>query len=307
LGGDVSFPPDSSSDSKTLDERGTEAIAACNPLNPVAEASTSLAEAHREGLPSLPGIQTWKSRTKPLLGIAGEFLNTEFGWLPLVSEVKSFANAVINSHKILDQYVRDSGRTVRRQFSFPISQSTSYSTPATGHAIYGNGQWSRAGLNKALTGAHTVKKVTSRKTWFSGAFTYHIPSDMTGLSGLYDQRSQAGHLLGTTLTPETLWELTPWSWAVDWFSDAQQVVENLDSFKLYGLVMRYGYIMEETSTVETHTLTGSNLPTTVSPVTVSTVTKVRRRANPFGFGLEWADLSPVQLAIAAAVGITQVL
>jgi hypothetical protein len=35
--------------------------------------------------------------------------------------------------------------------------------------------------------------------------------------------------------------------------------------------------------------------------------KRRREANPFGFGIGWEDLSPTQLAITAALGITRLL
>jgi hypothetical protein len=34
-------------------------------------------------------------------------------------------------------------------------------------------------------------------------------------------------------------------------------------------------------------------------------TKVRRKANPFGFGITWAGLSQRQQAIAAALGLTR--
>jgi hypothetical protein len=37
------------------------------------------------------------------------------------------------------------------------------------------------------------------------------------------------------------------------------------------------------------------------------VEKSRSPANPFGFGIGWEDLSPTQLAITAAIGITRLL
>jgi hypothetical protein len=38
-----------------------------------------------------------------------------------------------------------------------------------------------------------------------------------------------------------------------------------------------------------------------------TVTKVRIPAGPFGFSIGWEGLSPTQLAITAALGITRLL
>jgi hypothetical protein len=37
------------------------------------------------------------------------------------------------------------------------------------------------------------------------------------------------------------------------------------------------------------------------------VTKRRTEANPFGFGVSWKGLSPFQLSIAAALGISRLL
>jgi hypothetical protein len=97
---------------------------------------------------------------------------------------------------------------------------------------------------------------------------------------------------------------------VDWFSNAGDVINNAQAFALGGLVMPYGYIMEETTIVELyeqdHTgLTGVHGP---SPTTMCESTIKRRRpANPFGFGVGWQGLTPTQLAISAALGITRLL
>lgn len=307
VSGNPAFPPNAMSSKSELEAKGAEAVAACNPLNPIADMSVTLAEIQREGIPVLPGIRLWQSRLKPLLGIAEEILNAEFGWLPLQSEIKTAAKAISNASALIAQFTKDSGRHVRRHFNYPIEQSTSESATITDHADYGNGSWSIAGLNSALTGDLLRSRVTTRRTWFSGAFTYHITPGQTGLESYVAQGSAADHLLGTAMTPEIIWELTPWSWAVDWFSNTQQVVENLESFKIYGLVMQYGYIMEETSTIDTYTLVNVHSPVVVSPVRVITTSKRRVRANPFGFGVSWEDLSPTQLAITAALGITRVL
>jgi ABC-type polysaccharide/polyol phosphate export permease len=45
----------------------------------------------------------------------------------------------------------------------------------------------------------------------------------------------------------------------------------------------------------------------VSDMVILSETKQRYRANPFGFGITWDGLSPLQLAIAAALGITRKL
>jgi len=102
--------------------------------------------------------------------------------------------------------------------------------------------------------------------------------------------------------------LAPWSWAVDYFSNAQQVIHNLQEMELYGLFMAYGYVMDEIVRTETHTSkpsAGSAVGPTPPVYTVTQVTKVRKKANPYGFGVSWEDLSPSQVANLIAAGITR--
>jgi hypothetical protein len=120
--------------------------------------------------------------------------------------------------------------------------------------------------------------------------------------------ARADRLFGLNLTPDLVWNLTPWSWAIDWFTNFGDVVSNVSDMVTDGLVMRYGYIMEHTVAKNTYTLEGfsplrGSLP--VPPMSFVTETKVRRAANPFGFGFTWDGLSPRQLAIAAALGLSK--
>jgi hypothetical protein len=119
----------------------------------------------------------------------------------------------------------------------------------------------------------------------------------------------AKKILGLSLTPDIVWNLTPWSWAVDWFSNTGDVISNLTDWATDGLVLRYGYVMEHTITSDTYTYSGNtgliDGNVRVPPLTLVTETKIRRRANPFGFGITWDGLSPRQLAITAALGLTR--
>jgi hypothetical protein len=102
--------------------------------------------------------------------------------------------------------------------------------------------------------------------------------------------------------------------------NAQEVITNLTNFGLAGLVMRYGYMMEETiervtaevgraKLYSTDKPFGKDLRTTSTPCScgIEIVTKRRIPASPFGFSVDWEGLSPTQLAITAALGITRLL
>jgi hypothetical protein len=125
-------------------------------------------------------------------------------------------------------------------------------------------------------------------------------------------RSQIRQAISLDLDPETVWNLTPWSWAVDWFSSAGDVVHNLNAWSKYGLVMRYGYLMEHKvlrndhfTTYTAPQLKGQNPPSATPSMSFYTETKRRVRANPFGFGVSWNGLDKFQLSIAAALGLSR--
>jgi len=303
-----------SSDARLL-ALGSTAISRCKPTNSVASLSTALGELRRDGIPKLIGAHTWEEKALNLKSAGGEYLNVVFGWEPLIADVKDMAYAIRNSDKILKQYQRDAGRLVRRRYEFPMERSVG---PIND---YGSGWYPYfpEGYNlsqgaydhypfTAGEGRLTSQLIQERHQWFSGAFTYYIPSGTTAMGKLGELSAKAGKLLGLELSPEVFWELTPWSWAVDWFSNTGDIISNVSSFITDGLVLRYGYIMEHSVSREIYTL--ENVPLNGRPHTTFTLEKIhevkkRKRATPFGFGVDEANLSGRQLSILAALGITR--
>ncbi|DAD50114.1 maturation protein, partial [ssRNA phage Gephyllon.3_15] len=296
-----------------LNALGTTAIARCKPTNSTANVSVMLGELWFDGLPKLFGMAQAESRTLAAKA-SSEYLNTEFGWKPLVSDIQSVAYAVANWHRILSEYERLAGRPVRRRYVFPVERTTTYQDLGPDPGFYPNPfVWNDVSLyNSSRPFARLSKQtVHTKETWFSGAFTYHAqPIALYKQSEMMNAVSAAQHLLGLELTPETVWNLAPWSWAIDWFSNAGDVISNLSDAATDGLVMKYGYIMEKITHEETYTLVGPSPLRFASGVSAGTVTlryesKRRLPATPFGFGLSWNSFSPRQLAITAALGITR--
>jgi len=301
--GKFPFPPPGGSSDDNLDEAGARAIARIDPGNPIMSLSTTLGELYSEGLPHLVASGTWKRRNGIAHKAGSNYLNTQFGWLPLVSDVRSFIDFVNRAGAVIKQYERDAGRRVRRRYDFPIEKSLETSTsPGVFPYVMDGGNY--LGGPGVLT--HT--RITSRRQWFSGAFTYFLPTGYNARSEL-DRVRLLTHLLGVDPSPETMWNLTPWSWAVDWFSNAGDVIQNVSSFQNDGHVLAYGYVMENTTVTDTYSLDGCTLsngaPLAVPSLTLVTETKARRKANPYGFGVSWDGLSPFQGSIIAALGITR--
>lgn len=302
------------SNESSMTADGTTAISLCNPVNPASNLGTALAEIHREGLPSLPGISTWRNRTSLAKAAGDEYLNYQFGWDPLLNEVTGVRDAARNSRDLMKHYRRNEGRNTRRRFDFPSDHTTrSFSTI---QFPYGTEAY-----REGSTPTKVISLTQERKRWFEGCFTYGLPSSTDSWGRLVGIGSQADELFGIALTPDVLWELTPWSWAVDWFSNAGDVINNVTNFGLAGLVMRYGYMMEETTSKysieyqpfhyresDSHgNIKRTGVVSSTCSGTIEIVTKRRVPASPFGFSVGWEGLSPTQLAITAALGITRVL
>jgi len=296
-----------------LTTAGATAIARCKPTNNVSNLSTDIFEIFRDGLPNLLGHVFWKDRTHRARSAGGEYLNYEFGWLPLVHDIKQAAYGLANAHRLMSQYESHAGHEVRRRYEFPVvdTRASEVVSPSI------DADWF-AGANQAmlldsLKSKPVLWKLTRtyKRTWFSGAFTYHLPVGYRSRNWLTDKAREAGYLLGIELTPDTIWNASPWTWAADWFSNLGDVVSNLSDWATDGLVMRYGYIMEHSFTSVTYFM---DRPTRLKPygsvyatsVTACSESKRRMRASPFGFGVSWNSLTPRQLAIAVALGITRV-
>jgi len=306
----VPTPPSFASSRHELEVAGATAISRCKPTNSVADASTFLGEALKDGIPRLPGVTLWENKLKALSNIGSEFLNESFGWLPLLNDIRSHANAVKHVDTVVQQFIRDSGKQVRRRFYFDEESSKDAIRYRTHVSPYMGG--SVAFENLAHLGIGDVYRVreTTQKRWFSGAFTYHLPSGTDSLSALSRHALEADKVFGTNVTPETLWELAPWSWAVDWVTNAGDVISNFSDYVAYGLILRYGYVMETSITKDTYTFVpySDSMPVVPIPdLVVHNTVKQRIQANPFGFGITWDGLSPFQLAIAGALGLVHVL
>jgi len=295
-----------------LNTLGTKAIARVIPTNPVVDGSTAIGELKAD-FPRLIGKQLFKTKFKDPSKVGSEYLNVEFGWKPLISDIKKAAYAVRESEKILKQLERDSGKIVRRKFAFP-DDVTSSTTVVSNQQAWINGQ--NGSINPkcfvSQTGAPlTIAYTTTVRTWFSGAFTYLLQTGQSELQKLERQGSEARKLYGLELTPEVVWNLAPWSWAADWEGNIGDVLHNSARFSADGLIMRYGYVMQEKTCKIDYTLnpsgsinTGDNKGRELH-MTITANSKVRRVASPFGFGFDMHALTGRQSAILGALAISR--
>lgn len=303
--------------------------ARARPGNPVADVGQFIVELR--DLPAVPfkralqgGLQF---RNIPRLALkelsdfrnlGSEYLNVVFGWKPFVSDLRKMYHLWQTIDGRMAQIVRENGKYIRRKAKVSEDQSSGPSSSATFSTPYVN---VNGGPPNWMTGKTkcTHTQTVKTKVWFSGSFRYYIPD--VG-SSQWDLRARAA-LFGALPTPELLWNVLPWSWLVDWFSNVGDVVSNASMNAVDNLTTRFSFIMKQTETIDewqSHVTHGGidTRPTTdffkqywpeVDHAFTTKRTVVHKArcggGNPFGLDVKLPSLSGYQLSILAALGISR--
>ena len=298
IGSSTPAPPELLSDNDA-DVFGTDTLGKVTPNNPASDGATFLGETLQD-IPALVGSSIYRDRALACRNAGDEYLNVEFGWLPMISDFRKFGHAVINSEKILSQYIKGSDTSIHRRLAVPGNPSI----------ITGSGESYAIVPSEAALGNTTNTTYTHQTTetkWFEGSFRYYLPAGDTTVGNIRRYSSLAQKLVGWKVTPEVLWNVSPWSWAADWFGNVGSVMTNVSDLGSDGLVMEYGYVM-------CHRLNDTYLTAVDSDASGKTIavqrnikreSKMRRPATPYGFGFDLHGLSAKQTAILVALGLSR--
>jgi len=258
-------------------------------------------------IPRMPGSMLSGALTKGerIRASADEYLNFQFGLVTSGRAIHDLVVGVLNSRKVIEQLYRDNGHTVRRRGL--VSKDT------TGTIEDLSVQMDPSPYLYATSSASTqTRRVATSEhieRWFSGRFRYHIGNEGSDfLNRLSAYEREARIALGLNLGPGTWWELTKFSWLVDYFIDVGSVLRSLELFSRDGLVMTHGYAM-------VHHRKEVTIPFWLQfyrePVgrwvenTWFIENKVRVQAQPFGFDVNLEGLTVFQNSILAALGISR--
>jgi hypothetical protein len=243
------------------------------------------------GLPKVPLKALVKDRKVSALG--DEYLNLQFGIIPTVSDTQRLIEALQNPK--LRSAVRESLTKEHR-----VRKTIDKGTTHTSRALTSGEMASSSGLTGQ---SGTLSVTTEYKVWSSITFIDYQINELNRL--LNDLDAKLGGI-GVIPTAIDIWNLIPWSWFIDWFTNFNHVITNLSYLGRNGLAIRRGYLMAHYTTREVHYKKGLILgqPFTTSGE-ILTERKYRVRASPFGFGYTWKDFDPFQLSILGALGISR--
>lgn len=293
----------------------------------------SLAELLREGVPRILGASLWKARLKDVPGKAGgEFLNYQFAWRPLLDDIQAAVKVVLDLDAILARRRKEVGVPQRVSFAPPalLAQDTQtfsslvmsaqggdvfppslYSVPLSVRRFAYANLTSQSITTRGMDGWDvSIIRSQQRVRKFSGSFTTNF--DYPAPDAQWIEKAKA--LLGAQVTPATLWELTPWSWLVDWFFRIKTTIQANLIADDKRVVMNYGYVSQEdtlrmviTGEVSERGSSGDSAFRAKFSTVQTHVFRHRLRANPFGFQVaSWSGFTPSQVAILAALGISKI-
>lgn len=307
--------------------------ARARPGNPVADMGQFLME--MRSLPQIPFGGAFLRKTRKGLGVTyvplrdvpkqlyerllsfkslgSEYLNIQFGWRPFVRDLRKMYELYRSIDKRLASLIRNNGsdRGVNRRSV--ISDETTESRTEKQYA-YPFAQVLGA-PSFVGTGAtwYTVTTRTHTKKWFSGNFRYYVPELA---ASQWNLKARAA-LYGALPTPSLVYELLPWSWLIDWFSNVGDVVTNLSPNAVGYPTLAYSYVMKHV-TVETIAQAAVYHPPRSDALNswdsfdgtfvsyIKEEQKVRNGGgNPFGLNVQLTSLSAYQLSILAALGLSR--
>lgn len=240
-----------------------------------------------------------------------DFLNAQFGWAPIMRDVNNAVGLLMR----IDEAIFASDSSRRQRDTVLFSRSGTHS---------GAQNW---GSVSPLTWTWADVKPTALNPQFStvGNASYSMPTEagvftrvtlrttarfLTGAKPTMMNNSwldRGMDLLGLKITPELVWELTPWSWLIDWFANIGTVLQNLSTLGINNTILNYGY---STMRLENRWTAIGKPPSNLSPtgnfvVRASQDAKVRTAASPFGFSMSFDQLNVGQVAILTALGLTR--
>lgn len=237
--------------------------------------------------------------------VADHWLNTQFGWAPFLNDLRKFKRTYEESDKRYKQLVRDNGRWIKRGGSvYSTTSSRVVGTSQVTHMCFPS---IPGALLKIGTGNQTceITEDSYSRAWFEGRFRYWIPSysGPTFSPSLNDYL----RLYGARISPSLVWELTPWSWLIDWGTNVGDVISNLDSVLYDRMAAKYAYLMATSGISWTQRSQVKFYDNTeVHPEFHSFFErKSRCGATPFGFGLSWEGFTPWQMSILGSLGISR--
>lgn len=254
------------------------------------------------------GNRNFQGIIKPMApkNIANQFLNQQFGWKPFLSDLQKLDRVINESAAMIEKISDRNGKWSRKRVTLEDYTKETVIGAGNGQSlspIMSTGYFSG-------TPHWEVREIQKTHTYAVGKYYFYNPHFDRSLENNLDMwrhTMRAVTLLGARPSPSNVYKSIPWTWAIDWITNVGLWVENYSDFLVDSVACEYLYVMKSETRTRRYI---QYLPFHSGVLTLSfdRVTDTKQRqvgAGPYGFSLSWNDLTPRQLAIAGALGITR--
>jgi len=239
-------------------------------------------------------------RLEGIKSISDVYLAAAFGWGPLLADIKAMLNFVDTLNKRIDFFIKMAGKPVHGKGKVASSVDNYVVSSQTGAgaitrlSYYLQGRFGNPSPTAAFRSSCTCHLV--REVWFSGQYRFWFNGKTP------DRTALVARLLGIRVTPAALWEIIPWSWLIDYFTNIGDVLSNLQTEVADDCASDYAYIMGKTTRTYTWHVTDGIVNASIDR---EFKTQIRQHVNPFGVSVDKDNLSTRQLSILGALGISK--
>jgi hypothetical protein len=283
------------------ESRGAEAWGKMKPTKPDMRLSNAIFE-----LREVPEMLRQRFLNNSLSDIGNYHLALQFGWKPLLKDLRDFFQTFEKAKKHVEQLLRDNGKPVRRKITLldtaEIVENFSFETYGAFQPVLQTQYY--------VTVPSGRKTVWNRERWWASAqFRYWLPPVPPGRDL---SNSLMAKLYGLDASPASIYRAIPWSWLLDWFTNIGTCIENMQADTVADrLASDYAYIMREKSWLVMQMAAGSFLDRNNNIVKISGTStseafvKTRAVIDPFGGAFKENELSGMQLSILGALGLSR--
>jgi hypothetical protein len=232
-------------------------------------------------------------------GLGNVGLGITFGVLPLQRLLTQLPTMVADVENAMFKAKFNDGKTFHRHITLrDTERNVRYFLPGACWPA----QFAEAWMYENSGTVHVILK---EKIWFETDLVYNLPVD----SGIDKHETLRQIIKGTRIDGSVLYELTPFSWLIDWFTSAGAIINNSMDHTLYRF--KNPCIMHESQHTKHvngkltywtgHTpWGGSDVKRTVHPKSTVKVTVKRRQGYNWGsIGLTLEPLSGYQASVLA--------
>jgi len=296
----------------------SDVFASSAPDRQEANLLTTVVELLRGDIPSMlkDYVKLVENSKSVLKAFGSEYLNQQFAWKPLVSEATGVINTLVTADRALyyESYRRQrswQGPSYRNSTeAVVIVNSNDAGTNMPGSSWY-SGPATYTGIGFPVT----VHRNESFSQDFRFSSRYTGLARPTARANYHNDRAlDVMKRIGLVNDPRVLWDLTPYSWLADWATSIGSGLVNASTYSRQTgkYTVDYAYSTSQTvhsweirlKSFQLHSNYSGSRPIQGSGM-LTTVSKNRSRANPFGFGVDLSGLSSSQFSILTALGLAR--